>query len=212
MEPPFRAVGRSASFRGLYGGRRPILAVQLGAGGGQEYIVYRYVSMCVQLSNICLPISMCTYIYIHIYNIIYIYIFMCLCVDWNIFVHWRIHVCSYLTRQGLGWLDASAGTVENVPLDGFKRMKNVEFIQFTHKKRAYDLIWPMKLVVSIPIYIYTYVCLFSTNSGRTFESDCKGCDGVAELLIQNRWWLKLTKIADTHRIFTSSTCFFGCQK
>ena len=153
---------------------------------------------------------------------------MCLCVDWKIFVDWRIHVCSYLTRQGLGWLDASAGTVETWG----KRMKNVEFIQFTQKKRAYDLIWPMKLVVSLPtydiyiyihmyiyiyiytyiciyIYIYTYVCLFSTNSGRTFESDCKGCDGVAELLIQNCWWLKLTKIADTHRIFTrGSTCFF----
>ena len=93
---------------------------------------------------------------------------MCLCVDWNIFVYWCIHVCSYLTRQGLGWLDASAGTVENVPLDGFKRMKNVEFIQFTHKKRAYDLIWPMKLVVSIPTYIYIhmFVCFQQILGGH----------------------------------------------
>ena len=109
---------------------------------------------------------------------------MCLCVDWNIFVYWRIHVCSYLTRQGLGWLDASAGTVEHVPLDGFKLGWSMGE---TDEKCGVYSVYPQKTGIwldltyetgGINTYIYIYICLFVFN--KFWEDIWKWLQGL--------WW------------------------
>ena len=118
---------------------------------------------------------------------------MCLCVDWNIFVYWCIHVCSYLTRQGLGWLDASAGTVEHVPLDGFKLGWNMGE---TDEKCGVYSVYPQKTGIWLDltyetggintyIYIYTYFVCFQQILGGHLKVTARA---VMELL---SCWFKI---------------------
>ena len=135
----------------------------------QEYIIYiyiYYIKVCVFNCRIYVYLFPCVYIYKHI--------FMCLCVCGLKHLCALTYPClqlSDLAGPGLAWCECRHRGKSHWMFVWFqtwgKRMKNVEFIQFTHQKRAYDLIWPMKLVVSIPIYIYihtyirTYVCTYA---------------------------------------------------
>ena len=94
-------VGRSGSFRGRKNGRRPILAVQLGAGGGRcpfEYIFFvlkarvyyiyiYYIKVCVFNCRIYVYLFPCVYIYINISLCVCVCVWIetSLCIDLSMF-------------------------------------------------------------------------------------------------------------------------------